>query len=486
MTPTELEDRIRTTYRTVVPDLAVSSPPIDVSLDGAVDVELGRGFRRTRPLVVGVAAAMLAALSLGGWLLTRQSDNITSVAAPSTTEPAPTTAPAPSTTAPAASDRVWMPAGVPPGWILGATLDRLEPSRRLFVTSDGAGRALALGVYDGGFSDQNPFTDAVDLDGRTGDIEGSGLRFRLRLTIGDRSADIRSVGLTEDEVRSLGRRLVLAADRSPVIEDVPAGFGPWAQLADDDISQIQSWWSGDRTLARIIVSSRPQALADYLQALAGPLQSRTYDNERVLVGGTATGAAADPWDDWVGTMTAAYLERDGLGFAILGGDGGGAGSQVVDVLRSMRQVDAADVDPAPSTGGPAPNDGCAEPAPSARRLSFEGFDVVLFPSGKAVCMFQYESGSARWQSSWALDSIAMDTWSGSSSPHAYTTGLTPDNVATVVIERRDRTTVVASTYEMQGTGARVWILPVSPEGPVRALEYLDAAGSVVRRIGRPA
>lgn len=470
MTPTDLDERIRRTYRTVVPDL-LDREVVAVPCDGLTDVTTAHAPHRRRR-VLAVAAALVAVALVGGVVAQRTTDRAGRVGSAAST--------------PVVEPSVrWVPAVVPPGWALQSARSPLHQGRALFVASDGGARAVALTVYDSVFTDQNPFTDAVDLDGRVGDIAGTGPRFRLRLAVDGRGVSIDATGLDEREVLELGRTIALdGVDGSPSAGLLPVGIGAWTRFGGDEVSQDELWWTGDSTMASVIVSRDPTTLLAYVLAMAGPIERRTVGTTSVLVGGAAFGRHPAYWAGLDG-LTSVFVVRDGVGIAVIGASAAADGSDLVDAATSVRQVarDASDLITVPFVPDPT-GATCDTTPPDVLTLPFDGFEVGLYPSERSVCLRVYEGTPPRFAGGTQLADVSA--WIGETSPHEYTAGLTLDDVATVVFEHRDGRRTTVETHEMAGTGKRVWVAPMRPDADIRAAEYLDGTGAVIARVGRPA
>jgi hypothetical protein len=68
---------------------------------------------------------------------------------------------------------------------------------------------------------------------------------------------------------------------------------------------------------------------------------------------------------------------------------------------------------------------------------------------------------------------------------AYLFGLTRNDVALVVVEQQNGNDVHVTPVPLPGYPGRVWVAPVDTMSSYRAIMFLRADGTVLRRAGRP-
>lgn len=386
----------------------------------------------------------------------------------------------------------WLPSVVPGGWKLQQALAPAPVGPLAFGSAVSGARAIFVTV--GGDPQPSHFSEPVMVGARRGTI--TSLPFgRLSLTLElDTWVEIRAVGVSEDELFGVAASFepgrTWRVDAFPLV--LPADFPPMRPSVAsttrlDYVVSVQFQ-------ATVAVNPDPAVELARLATLVGPLADGDAPEPRLL-------GHADEWHGQ-GGRTVAYRRVGGLAVTVEMGDAG----LLTD--EAMQVADAMDVTSEPAFRARAATASlqqaglraavCEERVPPSSR--FQPVEVEV-PGGRTVSAWFVPDVRFGGRSGVVCASVPGVGGVGQaflptdvpgsigelfSPAGGVLAGIAPDLTATVQVETSDWLISSVEASPLVGTTFRVWAVPLGAGATVRSIAFVDGAGKVLLRVGRPA
>jgi hypothetical protein len=233
------------------------------------------------------------------------------------------------------------------------------------------------------------------------------------------------------------------------------------------------------------VSDQPDVAEVRLAEGQGPLRTMTVGGVTGLVG-RVNGAEHLPAPAAVALRTQGHL------ITVFGGDDTTTVEQLFALAASVEPIDEASWTAATTNLGPRPPEPCDLVPPPSR-------NIVRVPAGSAGDVTFYRARTGADPKSAVICEIEPSQHAGGQladaargsvlgvgiGPGAYIDGLVDADVASVRVELQNGTDVTVPTYRVPGYTGRVWVAANDTLPRYRAIEFIDAVGKVLRRMGRP-